>query len=135
MVDWVTVLFGVEPGVAIGLGLPDLEFDLDVLAAHPDLIVGDVSRCRCTKYGAARDVENRTVPGAGHFCASNQSLRERPALMGAGIVNRIELSVDVEECYSLPAGVHCPRLTRRDLGCCGNLDEFWKGAVNERYTS
>ena len=30
-----------------------LEFDFDVLAFNSDVIMGDISRCRCAEYGSA----------------------------------------------------------------------------------
>jgi hypothetical protein len=44
------------------LGVPDLEFDFDVLACDPDVMAGDVSRGRRAEYRSARDVEDGAVP-------------------------------------------------------------------------
>ena len=86
----------------------DLEFDFDVLAFASYGVAGDVSRGRRAEYRSACDVEDGAVPRAGHFSAHNHSLRERPAPVSTGIVNRIERSIDIEERYSFP-----PASTRR----------------------
>src|SRR5450759_609806 len=110
-----------------------LDCDFDVLAFDSDCMAGHVSRCWRSQHGSACDVEDGAVPWAGHFRADEHPLRERSAAMRAGVVNRIECSVDVENRYFLPAGFFCLGLTRSDLSGSGNLDEISHSAPPDDY--
>jgi hypothetical protein len=70
-------------------------------------------RRRWREHAAGSDI--KTVPRAGHFYPHKQSLREGPASVGTGFVNRIERPVDVEERYFLPGGIYEFAFTRSDL--------------------
>jgi len=69
-------------------------------------------------YDFARpNVECGAVPGTGHFVPRYLSISERPAAVSAGVVEREELAVDVEQSDLLALYLDQTRLTRLDLSC------------------
>ena len=69
-------------------------------------------------YDFARlNVECGAVPGTGHFVPRYLSISERPAAVSAGVVEREELAVDVEQGNLLALHLDQTRLTRLNLSC------------------
>ena len=64
--------------VLAGFTVPYLEFDFDVLAFDADVITSDVSRCRCSQYRSARDIEDGAVPACVRTGLKQRETEERP---------------------------------------------------------
>jgi hypothetical protein len=117
-------------GVVVGwlVGVWDLEFNFDVLAFDPYRVTGHTSWRRQAQYAPGCHVEDGAVPRAGYLSAHNHSFGEGPAPMGAGVVNRIECSGDVEKRDALRSNVHSFAFTRSDVAGFGDLHELGHGA-------
>src|ERR1700687_1507902 len=89
-----------------------LHLDLDVGSRHANAVSHSGSLGRRTYDFARPNVECGAVPGTGHF-----SISERPTAVGAGVVEREELAVDVEQGNLLALHLDQTRLTRLDLSC------------------
>src|SRR5216683_7965618 len=89
-----------------------LHLDLDVGSRRANAVSHNGSLGRRTYDFARPNVECGAVPGAGHF-----SISERPAAVSAGVVEREELAVDVEQGNLLALHLDQTRLTRPDLSC------------------
>ena len=74
-----------------------LEFEFDVVAFDAYCVAGHTSWRRQAQHAPGCDIKNGAVPGAGHFCPHNATFGERSASMGAGIVDRVVGSIDVED--------------------------------------
>src|SRR5229473_3944392 len=96
---------------------PLLNLDLDVGSRHANAISHSGSLGRRTYDFARPNVECGAVPGTGHFVPRHLSIGERPAAVSAGVVEREELAVDVEQGNLLALHLDQTRLTRPDLSC------------------
>src|SRR5258708_5070891 len=96
---------------------PLLHLDLDVGSRHANAVSHSGSLGRRTYDLARPNVECGAVPGAGHFVPRPLSIGERPAAVSAGVVEREELAVDVEQGNLLALHLDQTRLTRPDLSC------------------
>src|SRR5436309_2555470 len=81
--------------------------DVDGIAGHLDRGVVDV--------GAGRDIPAPGVPGAGHHAPVELALAERPAPVGARVVDRIVRAVHVEQGQRLARDLDHPALARRHV--------------------
>src|SRR5438132_1407865 len=79
--------------------------DVDGIPGHLDRGVVDV--------GAGRDVPAPGVPGAGHHAPVELALAERPAPVGARVVDRVVRAVHVEQGQRLALDLDHPALARR----------------------
>src|SRR5229473_4493154 len=96
---------------------PFLNLDLDVGSRHANAVSHSGSLGRRTYDFARPNVECGAVPGTGHFVPRHLSIGERPAAVSAGVVEREELAVDVEQGNLLALHLDQTRLTRPDLSC------------------
>src|SRR5229473_311419 len=96
---------------------PLLNLDLDVGSRHANAVSHSGSLGRRTYDFARPNVECGAVPGTGHFVPRHLSIGERPAAVSAGVVEREELAVDVEQGNLLALHLDQTRLTRPDLSC------------------
>ena len=94
-----------------------LHLDLDVAFRHADAVARDGLLCRRTNDLPCPNVEPRAVPGAGHFVARDLSLGQGAAPMRARVVEREELTLDVEEGDRLALDVDESCLTGLDFVC------------------
>jgi len=79
------------------LGGRSYHLDLDVGSRHANAVSHSGSLGRRTYDFARPNVECGAVPGTGHFVPRHLSIGERPAAVSAGVVEREELAVDVEQ--------------------------------------
>ena len=82
------------------------DFDFEVISIHADRKTLHSFPRRGTADSARLDVEMGTVPRADHFFAYELTFRQRPAAMGAGIVDLSVLPTQVEEGNPLSARLH-----------------------------
>src|SRR6267154_4052983 len=94
-----------------------LHLDLDVGSRRANAVSHNGSLGRRTYDFARPNVECGAVPGTGHFVPRHLSIGERPAAVSAGVVEREELAVDVEQGSLLALHLDQTRLTRPDLSC------------------
>src|SRR5712692_2634342 len=74
-----------------------LQFQLNVRTVHPDFVGTHSLRRRRAEHLAGADLELGTVPGASDLVVLEFPLRERAAAMRTGIVDGVELTVQVEQ--------------------------------------
>src|SRR5256885_1646558 len=86
--------------------------DVDGIPGHLDRGVVDV--------GAGRDVPAPGVPGAGHHAPVELALAERPAPVGARVVDRVVRAVHVEQGQRLALDLDHPALARRHVADGGD---------------
>src|SRR5205809_3918666 len=86
--------------------------DVDGIPGHLDRGVVDV--------GAGRDVPAPGVPGAGHHAPVELALAERPAPVGARVVDRVVRAVHVEQGQRLALDLDHPALARRHVADRGD---------------
>src|SRR5205809_981107 len=86
--------------------------DVDGIPGHLDRGVVDV--------GAGRDVPAPGVPGAGHHAPVELALAERPAPVGARVVDRVVHAVHVEQGQRLALDLDHPALARRHVADGGD---------------
>lgn len=65
---------------------------------------------------AGGDVKLKAMPGAGDDAALQHALAQRPTLMRADAVERMELSADIEQRHDPLAGDKLASLARRAFG-------------------
>jgi len=74
-----------------------IDLDLDVLAADAKVVGGDIGLRGIEGHSSGLDVEAGAVPGAFDFFTVEVTVTQRPSLVGAFIVNGVELTVHVEQ--------------------------------------
>src|SRR4029078_7634888 len=74
-----------------------LDLDLDVGARHAHIVAADGFISPGAQHLASPDVAFRGVPRAAHLMTLDLAFGKRTFLMGAEIVEREELAVDVEQ--------------------------------------
>jgi hypothetical protein len=109
-------------------GVRDLEFDFDVFAFDSYGVAGHTSWRRQAQYAPGRHVESGTVPGAGDFHPHNNTFGERSAPMGAGVVDRVVGSLDVEERNASRSDFHRLGLPWSDVAGFGDFQPLGHGA-------
>src|SRR5438128_1319083 len=76
------------------------------------------------EHCAGLNVVDGSMPRAGDLLARHLALRERAATVRAGIVNGVEVALDVEEGELLPRHLDALRLARSEVGGARDLDEL-----------
>jgi hypothetical protein len=101
-----------------------LNLDLDIRSSNADVIAGDVFICRRTEGFSGSDIEPCPMPRAGHLVTLDFSFRQRPLFMRAGIFEREERALDVEQGDLLTLDVDESCLAGRDVVRTRYLYEF-----------
>jgi hypothetical protein len=73
------------------------DFHLNVVTSDPDRIGRNRERRRWADHLSGSDVEDRPVPRTRYLVARQHALRKRTAPMGAGVVNGMKRSSDIEQ--------------------------------------
>src|SRR5438876_5949940 len=92
----------------------------DHAALDPNGITRHLDR-RVVDVGAGRDVPAPGVPGAGHHAPVELALTQRPAPVGARVVDRVVGAVYVEQGQRLPLDLNHLALARRQVADGGDL--------------
>src|SRR3989442_12794779 len=92
----------------------------DHAALDPNGITRHLDR-RVVDVGAGRDVPAPGVPGAGHHAPVELALTQRPAPVGARVVDRVVGAVYVEQGKRLPLDLNHLALARRQVADGGDL--------------
>jgi len=94
-----------------------LQLDLDVGSCHAN-VVSSNRPLRWRFHNRARpNVERGAMPGTRHFVARQLALSERAAVVSAGVVEREELAVDVEQSNLFALHIDQSSLAGLDLVC------------------
>src|SRR2546426_7155741 len=73
---------------------------------------------------AGSDVELHAVPRAGHLVTSDRALRQRPIFMRAGVLEGVEVAINVEHGEPLAVDVDPSGLTGREFVCLGDFQKL-----------
>jgi hypothetical protein len=76
---------------------PALHLDLDIVSRDADCVTRDRPLRRRTHDLARANVEPGAVPGTGHLVPRDRAFCQGPALVSAGVVEREELPIHVEQ--------------------------------------
>src|SRR5438876_3411980 len=109
-----------------------LHLNLDIGSLYAHRVRRYAARRRRTQHGAGFDVVDRSVPGARHLLARHLALAQRAAAVRAGVVDRIEAPLEVEEGDLLPGHLDTLRLARSEVGGARDLDELRHGSLLPR---
>src|SRR5207253_2181746 len=102
-----------------------LDFDFDVWAIDANVIPIHSTARRWAKHFASGHVKNASVPGAGHLCASEFALAQRPAHVRARVIDRVKRTTDVEDCNLFTIDLDHRGLAGRNVVGAGNSYEVW----------
>src|SRR5262245_40839941 len=101
-----------------------LDLDLDVGARYAHIMAANSFIGRVAQPLASPDVKFRAVPRAGHLVTLDHAFGKRTLFMGAEIVEREELAVDVEKDDLFALEHDELRVAWRNLARARRLDEF-----------
>src|SRR5207302_1490873 len=78
---------------------------------------------------AGSDVELRAVPRAGHLVTCDRASRQRPIFMRAGVLEGVEVAINVEQGEPLAVDVDPSCLTGREFVCLGDFQKLSHGLI------
>src|SRR5229473_1303439 len=123
------------PGDKRDISMPlRLQFQLNVRTIHPDFVGTHPLRRRRAEHLAGTDLELGAMPGASDLVALEFPLRERAATMRTGVVDGVELTVQVEQGDLLSLHLNQLAVVRFKLARLRYFDIFGHANLLDRST-
>src|SRR5713226_5836920 len=108
-----------------------LDFDFNVRTVDANVIPRHSTARRWAEHFSSGHVKNASVPGAGHFHATQFTFAKRAAHVGTGVVDRVKRAADVEERDLLTVDFDHPGLSSRNVVGLGNFYKLWHWVLSK----